>query len=602
MKKKGAPEVSETKPQRPSINGWAPDYIESLYENWKGDPESVDLQWQFFFSGFELARSGYFETNASSGLEEDVDHTNIGEQDRMNQFNRVASLVYHYRDIGHLWATLDPLGRERVKPQSLELSAFKLTDADLDREFATTIHGFAGLRKLRDIIGYLEQTYCGNLGVEYMHIQVTQERRWLQEAIEPTRGQPVLTVEEKRQILRLLHDAEMFENFLHTRYPGQKRFSLEGSETLIPMLAFALEGMGELGVEESVIGMAHRGRLNVLANVLRKEYDDIFAEFEDNYLVKQEGGGDVKYHKGFSSTYRTRTWKELHLTLAANPSHLEAVDPVVGGRARAKQRLRGDVDRKKVVPILIHGDAAFAGQGIVAECFQMANLPGYRTGGTIHLIINNQIGFTTDPIHARSSVYCTDVAKMIQAPIFHVNGDDPEMCAWAIKIAAAYRQTFGKDVVIDMWCYRKHGHNEGDEPAFTQPIMYELIRKHPTVTEIYRSRLLQAGIISENEIDRMKQEIEDILERAQLEAKEIQIKFNQTGFKKIWTGMQRNFSFDPVNTAATEDTLRMIADRQAVLPEGFNPHGKLARLIENRRKLVTDNKPMDWGKIGRAHV
>jgi 2-oxoglutarate dehydrogenase E1 component len=360
------------------------------------------------------------------------------------------------------------------------------------------------------------------------------------------------------------------------------------------MLSFALEAAGDLGVEEAVIGMAHRGRLNVLANVLHKEYDDIFAEFEDNYLPKQEGGGDVKYHKGYSSTYRTRTWKELSLTLAANPSHLEAVDPIVGGRARAKQRLRGDTARKRVIPILIHGDAAFCGQGIVAECLQMSNLPGYTTGGTVHLIVNNQIGFTTDPINSRSSVYCTDVAKTIQAPIFHVNGDDPEMCAWIVKLAVEFRQKFGRDVVVDMWCYRKHGHNEADEPAFTQPKMYELIRKMKSTTQLYQEKLKAEGVITEAEIERMKRDIEDVLDRAQQEGKEVAVKFNQTGFRKVWTGIQRNFTFDPVDTTVPMELLKEIAVRLAHIPEGFTPHRKLVRLIEQRRQVVLDNAPMDW--------
>ncbi len=571
-------------PQHPAINSWSPDYLDSLYKQWKSAPDSVDERWRHFFAGFELASAGGTTPAEPRGSANEV-----------TRQAKVNSLIYHYRDIGHLMANLDPLGRKRERPENLRLEAFDLSEADLTATFFTPIPGMPGPLPLREIITFLEGIYCQTLGAEYMHIQNTAERRWIQDRLEGENRLPDLSQEEKHNLLRKLHQAEIFENFLHTRYVGQKRFSLEGAETTIALLWYGLEAAALHGVREVVLGMAHRGRLNVLANILNKAYDEIFAEFEDNYEEEEVGGGDVKYHKGYSSNFMTTRGDLLYLTLAANPSHLEAVDPVVEGRCRAKQRLAGDKDRSLVAPILIHGDAAFAGQGIVAETLQMVKLPGYTTGGTVHLIVNNQIGFTTDPEDARSSVYCTDVAKMVQAPIFHVNGEDPEMCAKVVRLAFEYRQAFHKDVVIDMWCYRKYGHNEGDEPAFTQPQMYEIIRSKESVRAIYTKRLTEDGIISEDEVKQMQTDLEEVLDAAQEHGRENPVPYNQSAFRKKWTGFRSSFSFDKVDTAVAEDKLLALGEACSRWPDDFKPHRKVRRLYDERWKALSSGKPFDWG-------
>ncbi len=593
--------MADNSASRGAVNSWSGEYIEQLFDEWKQSPDQVGEDWDAFFRGFELG------LKSDLGAEETISHYDEDtfslqevegvSSEFVQKQGKVNSLIYHYRDIGHLTANLDPLGRPRPRPRNLELSAFELDEADLDHSFLTAIPEFEEPVKLRTIIDYMEEIYCQGLGVEYMHIQNTDERRWLQERLEKRTSQPKLGPEERHNILRKLHQAEMFEKFLHNRYMGQKRFSLEGAETLIPLMWSALESAGELFVEEVVIGMAHRGRLNVLANIINKAYDDIFAEFEDNYVDAFDGGGDVKYHKGYSSNLMTTKGKLIHLTLAANPSHLEAVDPVVMGRARAKQRQRNDTERKAVMPILVHGDAAFAGQGIVAEVFQMGNLKGYSVGGTLHIIVNNQIGFTTGPESARSSQYCTDVAKMVQAPIFHVNGDDPDTCAKAVSLALEYRQRYHKDVVIDMWCYRKHGHNEGDEPAFTQPQMYDIIRKQPTVTSIYAEKLKSEKVIAESEIQEMQKDLEEIFDAAQEHGREVPVRPNQTAFRQKWDGFRKTFSFDTVKTSYPKENLLHIAEKCAEIPEGFSPHRKVKKLYEQRLKAVKKGEGLDWGTV-----
>ncbi len=580
--------------QRPAINSWSADYLDSQYESWKADPESVEPQWRHFFEGFELGLEGVAPpapapAPAGAGPAPDGDY--------IDKQIKVSSLVYHYRDIGHLLARLDPLGRERNRPGMLRLESFNLREEDLDREFVTTVPGLPRPVTLRRAIEHLEGIYCGTLGAEYMHIQNTEERRWIQSRLEDESMRYGVEAEERRVILRKLHEAEIFENFLHTRYRGQKRFSLEGSETLIPMLWLSMAELTEHDVEFMVLGMAHRGRLNVLANIMQKAYDYIFAEFEDNYEDTSDGGGDVKYHKGYSSRVTLHNGRDLHVTLTANPSHLEAVNPVVQGRCRARQRIIGDRERNRAVPILLHGDAAFSGQGMVAETFQMVKLPGYSTGGTIHIVVNNQIGFTTDPASARSSVYCTDVAKMVQSPIFHVNGDDPDTCAQVMKLAVDYRQRFNKDVVIDLWCYRKHGHNEGDEPAFTQPRMYDVIRKMKSVCTLYTKKLDEEGVIGHEAVGEMQREVEEVLEKAQEQARDTPVRFNQEAFREVWGGFNRKYTFESADTTFPAEDLREIARRMTTLPEGFSPHPKLKRLLKGRHDSVMEDTGMDWGTV-----
>ncbi|TVR40795.1 MAG: 2-oxoglutarate dehydrogenase E1 component, partial [Planctomycetota bacterium] len=496
--------------------------IEDLLASWEADPQSVSPEWQAFFAGMRLGLERFEE-------EEDEDGDNAGKpQPRASgqgkpgrrRQQQVDSLIYAYRDLGHTICNFDPLGRDIDKHNPLlELPRFGLEERHLSGEFASaSIAGMGERAKLSEIIEHLQATYCGTVGVEYLHIQDPGVRDWVKSRIEPIRNRPQLTREDRSRILYKICQAEQLETFIHTKFLGQKRFSLEGGETLIPGLDAIIEQGASMGVKEFVFGMAHRGRLNVLCNILNKSYEEVFAEFEGNLeIAGEEGDGDVKYHMGFSSHHTTAKGFGIHLTLTANPSHLEAVNPVVEGRVRGKQRQLEDAgERKKVVPVLIHGDAAFAGQGLVMETIQMSRLEGYGTGGTVHIVLNNQIGFTTLPADARSTRYCTDIAKMFDAPVFHVNGDDAEGVYHVCRLAMEYRQTFGTDVFIDLVCYRRHGHNETDEPNYTQPTMYALIANHPRPSAIYTKKLLQQHTLDQAEIDGiariMKNQLQDALD------------------------------------------------------------------------------------------
>jgi 2-oxoglutarate dehydrogenase E1 component len=415
--------------------------------------------------------------------------------------------------------------------------------------------------------------------------------------MEPRRNHPNFDRAKKLFILERLYYGELFERFLHSSYVGQKRFSLEGAETLIPVLEAVVERGGQLGVKEMVIGMAHRGRLNVLANILRKPYQEIFTEFEENYLPDStDGDGDVKYHLGFSSDRVLASGELVHLSLTPNPSHLEAVNPVVEGRIRAKQQQYGDRDRKQGVPILIHGDAAFAGQGLVAETLNLAHLAGYTTGGTIHIVVNNQIGFTTSPADARSTAYCTDVAKMLPVPIFHVNGEDPEAAVYVAELAMDFRQEFGTDVVIDLLCYRRHGHNEGDEPSFTQPLMYRKIRERPTLGEVYTEQLILSGDLTTTETEALANKFQDKLKEAQAQVRSdsAPLKAGMRGFESRWKGLSPHYSHTPAVTAVPVERLETITEVLAIVPENFHVHPKIVRQLEERRKEVQHRQPIDW--------
>jgi 2-oxoglutarate dehydrogenase E1 component len=554
------------------------DALEDAYRRWREDPSSVDESWRYFFEGFELASAG------ADGLSLAA----------CNQ-TAIVRLIDAYRDLGHFLARLDPLSEAKTTHTLLELSEFGLDETDLDRTFDTS--HFVGLARatLRELIASLRETYCRTIGVEYMHIQDTHVRRWLQERMEPRRNQPNFSRRRKLRLLMDLHFAELFEKFLHTRYIGQKRFSLEGSETVIPVLDAIVDKSAATGVREIVMGMAHRGRLNVLANILGKPYDEIFNEFEENYLPDSiDGDGDVKYHLGFS-TDRTIRGHIIHLSLTPNPSHLEAVDPVVEGRTRAKQHLHGDHERGKGIPLLIHGDAAFAGQGLVAETLNLSQLTGYTTGGTIHVIINNQIGFTTSPTDARSTTYCTDVAKMIQVPIFHVNGEDPEAAVYVAELALEFRQTFHKDVVIDLYCYRRHGHNEGDEPSFTQPLMYSKIKDRPTLSEVYTEQLIMRGDLTVDETEAIDADFQGKLQAAQQEVRTGPPRRRSVAsFGGQWQGLTFQYSNTPVETGVSEQVLQHITDCLTTVPDHFTLNPKIARLLEVRRTEMIERKPIDW--------
>ncbi|HEY8506315.1 MAG TPA: 2-oxoglutarate dehydrogenase E1 component, partial [Gemmataceae bacterium] len=563
-------------------NRWNLDAIEEFYRRWKQDPASVDERWRAFFEGFEL---GSQAPPAAAAPPPDV-HAQTG----------VVRLIFAYRDIGHFAAHLDPLSDPPQGHPLLELEQFGLSEADLDRTFDAS--AFFGLKQatLREIIAALRETYCRTIGVEFMHIQDHNIRTWLRERMEPRRNRPDLPRRQRLRVLMNLHYAELFEKFLHRRYMGQKRFSLEGAETLIPILDALVEKGPDAGVQEYVIGMAHRGRLNVLANILRKPYEEIFAEFEDNFIPESvEGDADVKYHLGFSSDLVTSQGKPLHVSLTPNPSHLELVDPVVEGRTRCKQRLFGDTERRKGVPILIHGDAAFSGQGMVAEVLNLSGLKGFRVGGTVHIVVNNQIGFTTPPSDARSTTYCTDVAKMIQAPIFHVNAEDPEAAVYVTELALEFRQAFRRDVVIDLYCYRRHGHNEGDEPSFTQPVMYQKIKARPSVTAVYTEQLIREGVLTPEEAHALDEEFQQKLDRAQEEVKgELPRRRISRSYAARWKGLKARYSHAPVETGAPREVLDRIADHITRVPNGFHLHSKIARQFEARRQELAEGGPIDW--------
>ncbi len=518
-----------------------------------------------------------------------------GEDDARLQ-SGVTRLIYAYRDLGHFLARLDPLNDPRPNYPLLELSEFGLSEADLDRVFDTSPFKGPPRASLRELLAALRATYCRTIGVEYMHIQDTRMRRWLQERMEPRRNRPSFDHAQKHRILRSLHYAELFEHFLQTRFTGQKRFSLEGAETLVPVLEAIVEKAPDYLIREIIIGMSHRGRLNVLANILRKPYEEIFAQFEENYLPESmDGDGDVKYHLGFSSDRVNSRGIQLHLSLAPNPSHLEAVDPVVEGRTRAKQTAFGDVERKKGIPVLIHGDAAFAGQGLVAETLNLSQLEGYTTGGTIHIIVNNQIGFTTSPADARSTMYCTDVGKMIQAPVFHVNGEDVEASVYIAELALEFRQKFGRDVLIDMYCFRRMGHNEGDDPSYTQPVMYDRIKKQPKLTSVYQDQLIITGDLTANEAEAIDQKFENKLDESLHEVKQGPHEYaTMHGFDGRWQGMTPEYSHAPVETGVSEETLRFISASLLHVPEGFALHPKLTPQLKARNQDFVDRKPVDW--------
>jgi len=512
-------------------------------------------------------------------------------------------LIRVYRVRGHLMAKFDPLGLEGKKYHpELDPKTYGFTEDDMDRPiFLDNVLGLE-TATLRQIVDILRVTYCGSIGVEFMHIQHPDEKAWIQNRIEGIRNQTQFTAKSRRTILDRLIEAEEFEKFLHVKFTGTKRFGLDGGETTIPALEQILKRASQLGVQEVVIGMAHRGRLNVLANIMNKPYVAIFSEFQGRALRPDDvqGSGDVKYHLGTSAD-RSFDGEEIHLSLAANPSHLEAVDPVVIGKVRAKQTQRGDSQRGQVMGLLLHGDAAIAGQGLAAECFAMSELKGYRVGGTIHVIINNQIGFTTSPSYSRSSPYCSDVAKMVQAPIFHVNGDDPEAVVHVARIATEFRQEFKRDVVVDMFCYRRFGHNEADEPSFTQPIMYRTIAKQPTTRKIYADKLIAEGVLSAEDVEQMGAEVRARLQQAFEAASDY--KPNKADWLQgKWAGLRTLMGEEELRddeTWVSHELLRDIGMALCRYPETFHVHRKLTRLLDARREMIESGQGLDWA-MGEA--
>ncbi len=586
------------------------DYLSHLYSLYLSSPEKVDSSWKSFFEDLGEDESSLLKEigGASWTPEEnrkDVTSAIAGgrtaaspqEDSRSAALDslRALMLIRSYRFRGHMIANLDPLGlMEHERQPELDPSHFGFVGDDFGRPIF--INGALGLETatLGEILSALQEVYCSSIGVEYMHIADLEERKWIQARIENTRNRTDFTINGKRAILQRITAAEVFENFLHKKYPGTKRFGIDGGEVLIPAIEQIMKRGGQLGLKEIVIGMSHRGRLNVLTNVMGKPFTAVFAEFQgqDNPEAVQ-GSGDVKYHLGTSSD-RDFDGNTVHLSLTANPSHLESVNPVVIGKVRAKQLQRRDESRREVLPLLLHGDAAFAGQGIAAETLMISDLPGYRVGGTIHIVVNNQIGFTTTPKHGRSGPYPTDVAKMLAAPIFHVNGDDPEAVIHIARIATEFRQKFGKDVVIDIFCYRRYGHNEGDEPSFTQPLMYQRISRQPTTRSQYANRLLSEKVATEEEIQAMADEVYRQLDDA----------YNSTGsyrpnasdnFGGRWQGFKRAYGDDwRGNTAITDEQASRIGKVLTTVPEDFHLHPKLEKFMESRREMFETGQGFDW--------
>ena len=509
----------------------------------------------------------------------------FSKEDQISKAARVQQLIESYRTFGHLMADTDPLRYRQRSHPDLDVVTHGLSLWDLDREFATGGFGGKSFMKLRRILGILRDSYCRNVGVEYMYMENPAERKWMQEHVEV--GAPRTPREEQLRILRKLNSAEAFESFLQTKYVGQKRFSLEGGESLIPLLDAILDSSAKIGLEEVCIGMPHRGRLNVLANIGGKSYGQIFQEFEGHYAENSvQGTGDVKYHLGTAGVFTADSGESTKIYLAANPSHLEAVNPVLEGIVRAKQDIHGDPETYTVLPILVHGDAAFAGQGVVSETLSLSKLKGYRTGGTIHIVVNNQVGFTTSPHAARSSTYCTDIAKMIQAPVFHVNGDDPESVVRVARLAFEYRQEFHKDVVIDMVCYRRRGHNEGDEPSFTQPMMYKLIDAKRSTRKLYTEALIGRGDITVDEAEEVLRDYQAQLDAVYAAVHNVEPEHSSNHAPEVTAP-------ELVNTSVAEATLRAIAATQIATPEGFVVHPRLAPQLAKRTEML-DEGTVDW--------
>jgi 2-oxoglutarate dehydrogenase E1 component len=512
------------------------------------------------------------------------------------KYARVLRMIHAYRARGHRIADTDPLGTRVEYFPELDPAHYGLGKDDEDTPFFAGDLPGGPIQTLGQILARLRATYCRRVGVEFTHIQDPGRRQWLMRRMEESENASPLPAAEKLRVLEKICAAELFERFLHTKFVGQKRFSLEGAEALIPLLDTIVEDASNVGVRELVIGMAHRGRLNVLSNIVGKSLASIFSEFEDIEEAEAPfGSGDVKYHKGYSTDRTTRGGGRIHLSLAANPSHLEAVDPVVEGNVRAKQERARDARGEQIAPILIHGDAAFAGQGMVAEVLNLSRLNGYSTGGTIHVVVNNQIGFTTTPQEARSTLYCTDVAKMIQVPIFHVNGDDPDAVVHCVRLAFAFRQRFGEDVVIDLVCYRRHGHNEGDEPSFTQPLLYEKIRALPGLRALYTEQLVRSGVLTTADVERIEADLSKQLTQALDSIKTAPPSAEEEyELRGAWTGFSRTRPNEPTDTTVPVERLARIAEGISAVPPGFQVHKKLVPLLERRRKVVADGGPIDW--------
>jgi 2-oxoglutarate dehydrogenase E1 component len=580
------------------FGGNAP-FIEEQYENYLANPAAVAPDWRAYFDSLrggaaDVAHAPVVESFIRLGKSRRVAGAMV-DATTMHKQVLVLQMIGRFRTLGMFHAELDPLKRQEKRYiADLDLSTYGFTDADYDTEFDVgSFMGGPGRMRLRDLIAALRDTYCRTLGAEYMYINDTATKRFVQQHVEPIHSRPAYTPEQQRHILERLTAAETLERYLHTKYVGQKRFSGEGGETMIPMLDHLIQLAGAGAVQELVIGMAHRGRLNVLVNTLGKMPSDLFSEFEGKQ-AQELAAGDVKYHQGFSSDVIT-PGGPMHLTLAFNPSHLEAVNPVVEGSVRARQHRRGDEKGDQVLPVLIHGDAAIAGQGIIQETLNMAQTRGYYTGGTIHLVVNNQIGFTTsDPRDTRGTLYCTDIAKMAEAPILHVNADDPEVCLLAVEMALEYRNRFRRDVFIDLVCFRRLGHNEADEPMVTQPLMYKKIAQHPGTRRLYAEKLVQAGVIGAEEPDTMIATYRNAMDKG-LHTNTTILSNYKAPMSVDWAAFKGGMWDDPCDTTVPMKTMKALGRKVAELPEGFRLHPRVEKVMQERRAMVDGKLPLDWG-------
>ena len=578
--------------------------IEAMYEAYLTDKQSVSAEWQKYFSSYQQEDGDVLHASVKQNLR---DKSRLKQNKSRKISSRteivadkqaaVSRLIQVYSLRGHQIADIDPLGMmERKAPGVFKLDYLGLTEDDLKSEFSTS--GFAGTNsprmKLEELLALLKKIYCGKIGVEFAHISRAKERIWLRRRYEQEAVSFKFSELEKITILEQLTAAEGIERYLHTRFVGQKRFSLEGGDSLIPLLSDAIQRSGEDEVKEVVIGMAHRGRLSVLVNVLGQSPDELFDKFEENIDPKMIGSGDVKYHLGFSGDIKT-DGGNVHVSLAFNPSHLEIVNPVVEGSVKARQDRRGDIEHNQVLPILIHGDAAFSGQGVVTETFQMSQVDGFRTGGTLHIVVNNQIGFTTSkPSYARSTPYCSDIAKMIEAPVFHVNGDDPEAVIFVARLAMDYRRKFKKDVVIDLVCYRRHGHNEADEPSATQPLMYSKIKQHNTPRQIYADKLIMGNIIDEGKPLIMKDEYRDLLDQG-IPVPKLSLGMVGDDFTADWSQFQQKDLTKKIKTKISKKTRSKLAVAITAVPKDMILHNRVQKIMDFRVEMAADKLPMDWG-------
>ena len=572
------------------MNVFSRAYLDGLYEDFQSDPQSLPPEWQSYFQDFD-------PTTAELGAPPEVAPSLSDPDSNVAQLqDRVDQLVRGFRVRGHLQAKIDPLGIPRPTNRELNPESYALLPSDMQRKFsARTIDG-KNFRTLEEIIGQLRETYCRSIGVQFMHIDDHGVRNWLQVRMEGTGNRLQLDRKTQVRILTKLTDATIFEEFMRTKYIGAKTFSLEGAETLIPLLDLALESAGEHGVKQVVLGMAHRGRLNVLANILGKRATNIFWGFEDRNPELSRGGGDVLYHLGHSSDWKTAAGKNVHISLCFNPSHLEFVNTVAMGRCRCKQDRFDDPLHQECMTVLIHGDAAFAGEGIVQETLNLSQLDGYKVGGTLHVVLNNQVGFTTLADEGRSTTYCTDIAKMLQIPIFHVNGEDPEAVAQVVKLAMEFRREFQRDVVIDLWCYRRHGHNESDEPRFTQPEMYRTIDSQPKVRDSYLKQLLRFSDINEADAEKIATDRKDTLQKEFDNAKQAQFESDtQTlggNWERYYGGPER--SDDNVDTGVDLESLKKVIKKLSAVPDDFTLNRKLKNLLISRSEMAEEKKPVDW--------